>query len=82
MIRNLLVELFSAEFLSALLAIVAIDLVLAGDNAIVIALAARNLPDHLRTKAVVWGTFGAIVTLLEAVVRVAPRLSVARAVME
>lgn len=53
-------EMFSSEFLSALLAIVIIDLVLAGDNAIVIALAARNLPDKLRTKAVVWGTMGAI----------------------
>jgi YjbE family integral membrane protein len=53
-------EVFSAEFFSALLAIVIIDLVLAGDNAIVIALAARNLPPHLRTKAVAWGTVGAI----------------------
>lgn len=48
------------DFLSALVAIVIIDLVLAGDNAIVIALAARNLPPDLRTKAVVWGTGGAI----------------------
>ena len=54
-------ELFSPDFFSALLAIVVIDLVLAGDNAIVIALAARNLPVHLRTKAIVWGTVGAIV---------------------
>ena len=53
-------EMFSAEFLSALAAIVVIDLVLAGDNAIVIALAARNLPPHLRQRAIVWGTFGAI----------------------
>ena len=48
------------EFLSALFAIIIIDLVLAGDNAIVIALAARNLPPRLRTRAVVWGTGGAI----------------------
>ncbi|WPC66780.1 TerC family protein [Rhodoferax ferrireducens] len=54
-------ELFSAAWWSALLAIVLIDLVLAGDNAIVIALAARNLPARLRTKAIVWGTVGAIV---------------------
>ena len=53
-------ELLSTEFLYALLAIVVIDLVLAGDNAIVIALAARNLPNHLRNKAIVWGTVGAI----------------------
>ena len=54
-------ELFSAAWFSALLAIILIDLVLAGDNAIVIALAARNLPVHLRRKAIVWGTVGAIV---------------------
>ena len=53
-------ELFSPEFFSALLAIVVIDLVLAGDNAIVIAMAARNLPAHLQKKAIVWGAIGAI----------------------
>jgi YjbE family integral membrane protein len=53
-------ELFSAPWLSALLAIVLIDLVLAGDNAIVIALAARRLPQHLQRRAIVWGTVGAI----------------------
>lgn len=37
-------DLFTMQFLTALLSIVVIDLVLAGDNAIVIALAARNLP--------------------------------------
>jgi YjbE family integral membrane protein len=54
-------ELFSSAWLSALLAIVLIDLVLAGDNAIVIALAARNLPSHLQKRAIVWGTVGAVV---------------------
>ncbi|MBK0391024.1 TerC family protein [Ramlibacter algicola] len=53
-------ELFSTAWWSALLAIVLIDLVLAGDNAIVIALAARNLPAGLRRRAILWGTFGAI----------------------
>jgi YjbE family integral membrane protein len=53
-------ELFSAAWWSALLAIILIDLVLAGDNAIVIALAARNLPPQLQRKAIVWGTVGAI----------------------
>ena len=48
------------ELLSALAAIVVIDLVLAGDNAIVIALAARNLPKALQRRAVLWGTFGAV----------------------
>ena len=47
--------------LSALLAIVVIDLVLAGDNAIVIALAARSLPAALQKRAIVWGAVGAIV---------------------
>jgi len=48
------------EFWSALAAIVVIDLVLAGDNAIVIALAARNLPKTVQRRAVVWGTVGAV----------------------
>lgn len=43
------------------MAIILIDLVLAGDNAIVIALAARQLPPHLKMKAIAWGTVGAIV---------------------
>ena len=54
-------ELFSNPWWSALLAIILIDLVLAGDNAIVIALAARILPPALQKKAIVWGTVGAIV---------------------
>ena len=54
-------ELFSTPWWSALLAIILIDLVLAGDNAIVIALAARNLPPDLQKKAIMWGTVGAIV---------------------
>lgn len=48
------------EFWSALAAIVVIDLVLAGDNAIVIALAARSLPKALQRRAIVWGTVGAV----------------------
>jgi YjbE family integral membrane protein len=54
-------DMFSTPWWSALLAIVLIDLVLAGDNAIVIALAARNLPAQLKRKAIIWGTVGAIV---------------------
>ena len=54
-------EIWDPQFLPALAAIVVIDLVLAGDNAIVIALAARNLPAHLKRRAIVWGTLGAIV---------------------
>jgi YjbE family integral membrane protein len=54
-------EFLSAPWWSALLAIILIDLVLAGDNAIVIALAARNLPKDLQRRAIVWGTVGAVV---------------------
>ncbi len=50
----------STTWWSALLAIILIDLVLAGDNAIVIALAARNLPEKLKGRAIIWGTVGAI----------------------
>ena len=53
-------EFLSPAWWSALAAIILIDLVLAGDNAIVIALAARNLPGHLRRRAIFWGTLGAI----------------------
>jgi YjbE family integral membrane protein len=56
-----IMEIFSSEFFSALLAIIVIDLVLAGDNAIVIAMAARNLPANLRKQAIVWGSVGAII---------------------
>lgn len=53
-------DIFSLEFLSALGAIILIDLVLAGDNALVIAMAARKLPPAEQKKAIVWGTVGAI----------------------
>ncbi|MFZ3589234.1 TerC family protein [Bacillus sp. DJP31] len=49
------------EFLTALLLIIGIDIVLGGDNAIVIALASRNLPDSQRNKAIFLGTGLAIV---------------------
>jgi YjbE family integral membrane protein len=53
-------EFFSAAFLSALFAIILIDLVLAGDNALIIGLVARNLPKNTQNKVIFWGTFGAI----------------------
>ena len=40
--------------------IIMIDILLGGDNAVVIALACRNLPDEQRTKGIVFGTIGAI----------------------
>ena len=54
-------ELWSAAWFSALMSIVLIDLVLAGDNAIVIGLAARNVPVHLQRRVILWGTAGAII---------------------
>jgi YjbE family integral membrane protein len=53
-------DLFSPAWFSALGAIVLIDLVLAGDNALVIGLAARNVPPVMQRRVVLWGTFGAI----------------------
>lgn len=54
-------EIFSMAFLTALLTIIVIDLVLAGDNALVIGLAARNVPQHMQKRVIIWGTAGAIV---------------------
>lgn len=54
-------ELFTSLWWSALAAIIVIDLVLAGDNAIVIGLAARNVPRAQQRKVVLWGTAGAII---------------------
>lgn len=53
-------ELFSPEFFQALLAIIVMDLVLGGDNAIVIGMAARNLPKQQQKKVIFIGTGGAI----------------------
>lgn len=58
------------EFLSALLAIVVIDLVLAGDNAIVIGLAARNLPKEKQKTVIIWGTVGAVIIRVLATIAV------------
>ncbi len=49
------------DFWLAVGQIVMIDILLGGDNAVVIALACRNLPPALRTRGVIWGTAGAIV---------------------
>jgi len=49
------------EFWLAVGQIVMIDVLLGGDNAVVIALACRNLPPDLRTRGILWGTAGAIV---------------------
>ncbi|MEK9849847.1 MAG: TerC family protein [Candidatus Puniceispirillum sp.] len=48
-------------FTIALLQIVAIDIILGGDNAIIIALACRNLPETQKRAGILWGTAGAII---------------------
>lgn len=57
-------ELLSTAGLIAMLQIILIDILLAGDNAIVIGMAAKNLPIHLQKKAILGGTIGAIILRL------------------
>lgn len=54
-------EFFEALHLGAILQIILIDILLGGDNAVVIALACRNLPRAQRMRGILWGTAGAIV---------------------
>lgn len=54
-------EFLTAHFWLAVGQIIMIDILLGGDNAVVIALACRQLPAHQRTKGILWGTAGAIV---------------------
>ena len=54
-------DFFSTATLASLFSIILIDIVLGGDNAVVIALACRQLPPEQRTKGIIWGTIGAIV---------------------
>jgi YjbE family integral membrane protein len=54
------VELFSGEMLTHLLEVFGINLILSGDNAVVIAMAVRTLEGANRRRAIVWGAAGAI----------------------
>lgn len=63
----------TAEFWIGLVKIVWINIILSGDNAVVIAMAARSLPPHQQRKAVMWGS-GAAVVLRIALTVVAARL--------
>jgi YjbE family integral membrane protein len=54
-------EFLTAPFWLAVGQIIMIDILLGGDNAVVIALACRQLPANLRIKGILWGTAGAIV---------------------
>jgi YjbE family integral membrane protein len=65
--------LHSADFWIGLVKIVWINIILSGDNAVVIALAARSLPPHQQRKAVFWGS-GAAVVLRIALTVVAAKL--------
>lgn len=49
-----------ADVLTRILSIIAIDLVLSGDNAVVIGMASQRLPAHQRRKAIIWGGGGAV----------------------
>lgn len=50
-----------AEWLVALGGILFLNLILSGDNAVLIALASKNLPRDQRKKAVIWGSAGAVI---------------------
>lgn len=54
-------DILSAEFWTVLMSIIVIDLFLAGDNAIVIGMAARKLPPAQQKKAIIWGMVGALI---------------------
>ena len=54
------IALDNPTFWIAVLQIIAIDILLGGDNAVVIALACRNLPPELKRKGIFWGVAGAI----------------------
>jgi YjbE family integral membrane protein len=54
-------ELASPAFWAALGSIIWVNIILSGDNAVVIALAARSLPPHQQKKAIFWGSAAAIV---------------------
>ncbi|QDF96344.1 hypothetical protein CJ010_07235 [Azoarcus sp. DD4] len=52
--------MMDGAFWVSVLQIIAIDILLGGDNAVVIALACRRLPEHQRNKGIAWGVVGAI----------------------
>jgi len=57
-------ELFAPEAIAALFQVVMIDLALAGDNAIVVGMAAAGLPEQQRTRAILFGMAGAAALLI------------------
>lgn len=76
----------SPDFWIAVGQIILIDLVLSGDNAVVIALACRNLPPQQRRKGILWGVAGAVglriaLTTMAALVMNLPWLKFAGGIM-
>jgi predicted tellurium resistance membrane protein TerC len=59
-----MMELFAPESIAALFQVVMIDLSLAGDNAIVVGMAAAGLPEQQRTRAIFFGMAGATALLV------------------
>jgi YjbE family integral membrane protein len=59
-----MMELFTPETIAALFQVVMIDLALAGDNAIVVGMAAAGLPEQQRTRAIFFGMAGATALLV------------------
>ncbi len=57
-------DFFAPEAIAALFQVVMIDLALAGDNAIVVGMAAAGLPEQQRTRAIVFGMAGATALLI------------------
>jgi YjbE family integral membrane protein len=67
---------FDWAFLSALMSIVVIDLILAGDNAVVIAMAVRSLPQEKRRKGILFGAGAAVLLRVIATFFVAQLLNI------
>jgi YjbE family integral membrane protein len=67
---------FTWEFISGFLMVILIDLVLAGDNAVVIAMAVRNLPRKQRTLGITLGAGGAIILRVGLTIVVAQLLGI------
>jgi predicted tellurium resistance membrane protein TerC len=55
-----ILEIFGLSF-AILLKVILINIVLSGDNAVVIAMASRNVPKKQQKQAIFWGTFGAVI---------------------
>ncbi|WP_019123437.1 TerC family protein [Brevibacillus massiliensis] len=68
--------MLETTFLGSLLLIIAIDIILGGDNAVVIAMASRKLPAEQKKKAVIWGTCIAVVIRVLATIAAALLLKI------